>query len=442
MGGPEAEHSLSGIELDMVRPTMTEESSDGHAIMKPEKRPGMTVLLVAHGEGFPNGLAATQRMRLVASALTEAGVRARVLLTRVSERLPGVTNTQIEGEWRGIPFRYTTGTTVRSERFVDRRRADLKGVGGALADIVSAWRTGELSCVYLWLCYWDDWVVFRMLRGLCAVLGVPVVCELNEPPLVVWEGASLSEGAGGRDPLLSHVDGFVAISGGLEEWVRTRKGGAKPGILRLPVLVDTEEVKPSFAHATCNDVFYAAAPGYVDEIGFVLDVVDAARERRPDLRVRFSGWEIAQVASVGLQDRLREHVVSGSAVIEGVMSRERLFESYRESAALLLPMKDEPRSLARCPTKLGEYLASGRPVVATRIGELGALLSNGKNAFLAEPGSVSSFADAILDALSDPEHAGAVGRGGRALAEQALDYRRHSDSLCEFFTAISARRAG
>jgi glycosyltransferase involved in cell wall biosynthesis len=204
-------------------------------------------------------------------------------------------------------------------------------------------------------------------------------------------------------------------------------------------LVDTDEVDPAFARSDGNDVFYAGAAGYVDEIEFVLDAVDLARAEFPDVRIRFSGWAISEIPRPILQDRLRACVASGSAIVEGALSRERLLESYRESVALLLPMKNEPRSLARCPTKLGEYLASGRPVVATGMGELDALLSDGENAFLAEPGSVRSFADAVLAVLRDPEHAEAVGRGGRALAEQMLDYRRHTEALREFFAGLSRR---
>ena len=405
-----------------ARTTMVQSSEKGRVIVMPEQRTDLVILFISHGAGFPNGFAPTQRMRLVAKALTESGVRVRVLLTRVSERPPAVANTRIEGEWRTIPFKYSTGTTLRSERFLVRRWTELIGVIGGVASIVSGWRTGEFDCVYLWMSD-DERVPFRMFRGLCALLGMPVVCELCEPSRAVWEGAPLSDGAGRRDSLLTHADGFVAISSGLEAWVRTRKDGERPAILRVPVLVDTDEMEPSFARAARNDVFYAAAPGYVDEIEFVLDVIEMAREQRADLRIRFSGWEIAEVPRSGLQDRLRAHVASGSAIVEGVLPRERLLESYRECAVLLLPMKDEPRSLARFPTKLGEYLASGRPIVATAIGELDELLSDGKNAFLAEPGSVRSFAGALLRALGDPEHAIAVGRGGRALAEQVLDYR-------------------
>jgi glycosyltransferase involved in cell wall biosynthesis len=402
----------------------------GRTIMKPEQRGDLTVLFIPHGSGFPNGLAATQRMRLVASALTEAGVRVRVLLTRVSERPPAVTNTLTEGEWRDVLFKYSTGATVRSERFLVRRWADLKGVMGAMVSIVSGWRAGELSCVYLWICHWEDRVTFRMLRGLCALLGLPVVCELCEPSRAVWGGAPLSKGAGGRDPLLAHIDGFVAISAGLEEWVRTRKGGARPDILRLPVLVDTDEVKPSFAHAIRNDVFYAAAPAYVDEIEFVLDVVDAAREQCPDLRIRFSGWEITEVARSGLQDRLRAHVASGSAIVEGVLSRERLLESYRECRALLLPMKDEPRSLARCPAKPGEYLASGRPVAVTAAGDIPLYLRPDVDAFVVPPDDPTGFSAALARALCDLAAVG-IGLPGRKAARTLFDPATHMECIIE-----------
>jgi glycosyltransferase involved in cell wall biosynthesis len=381
-------------------------------------------------------------MRLTAKALTRAGVHTKVLLTRVSERPPLVRNTLTEGEWEGVSFKYTTGGTARSEWFLVRRWAELRGILGAIAIIVSDWRAGQLDCIYLWICYWEEQMPLRVFRGLCSLLGVRVVCELSEPSAAVWEGAPLSQDAGQRDFLLTNVDGFVAISEGLEEWVRSRKGGDRPEIMRLPVLVDTDEVEPSFARATRNDLFYAAASTYVDEIEFVLQVVDAVRERYPDVRIRFSGWQIADIARPSLRERLQALVDSGSAVVEGTLSRERLIESYRASAALLLPMKDESRSFARCPTKVGEYLASGRPVVATAIGELEVLLTDGENAFLAAPGDVRSFADAVLSVLANPERACVVGRNGRALAEQVLDYRRYAEPLREFFTEKRPNRPG
>ena len=403
-------------------------SEKGEGMNRSGRHRALQILVMMHGSGFPNGLAPTQRIRLEARALTEAGVRVTILLTRASDRPHAIRNARSEGEWHGVGFKYSTGTTVRCDQFLKRHWTDLRGVLGGITSIVSGWRTGEVDCVYLWMNP-EKLVPFRMLRGLCALLGMPVVSELCEPPREVWKGAPLSQGAGRRHALLAHIDGFVAISGELERWVRTRKGGSRPSIVRVPILVDTDDVKPSFVHAVGNDVCYASAPGYLDEIEFLLDVVDDVREQYSDLRIRFFGWEVDQLARPGLRDRLRAQVAAGYAIVEGVVPVERLGDSYQGCAALLLPLKDEPRFVAAVPTKLAEYLASGRPVVATRIGELTKLLSDGENAFLADPGSVRSFADALRRALGDPEHSCAVGRGGRAVAEQVLDYRLYSEAL-------------
>ncbi len=398
----------------------------------------LNVLIISDQMGFPEGFAATQRARLMSMALLEAGVKVGVLLLRPSEVPPLVVNSLTSGSWRGVQFEYATGTTVRSERFATRRWAEARGLAGALGRIVSGRRNGQLDCVYLWMDYWEprSMATLRMLRGACSALGVRVVVELNEPSPAVWMGAPLSDGAGSRDPLLAHVDGFVAISGGLDRWVRTRHGGMVPHVARIPVLVDPGEMRPSFTPAARSDAFYSCSPEYPDEIRFVLDASESVRERYPDFRVRFSGWEIDDLASAELRGRLRACAASGLAVAEGVMPRERLLEAYRESAMLLLPMRDDPRSRARCPTKLGEYLASGRAVVATGIGEVGELLTSGEDVFLAEPGSARAFAEAMGQVLADPGRASAVGRRGRATAERLLGYSNYSALLREFFETV------
>jgi glycosyltransferase involved in cell wall biosynthesis len=404
----------------------------------PQHRP-LTVLFLSNDCGFPNGLAGAQRMRLVARALTEAGIRVRVLLTWTSEWPPFISNTAASGEWRGISFQYSTGTPIRSDSFVMRRWSELRGIAGAVVRLVSGRLTGDIDCVYIWM-FRRRWVPFRMLRGLCALLGLPVVIELNEPTAAVCAGASLSDGAGRRDALLANVDGFVVISDGLERWVRSRAGGDKPAIVRVPVLIDKDETAPGSDRHARNDVFYAVGAAYVDEIEFVVDAVEEARRTVGDLRVRFSGWDVADIPRPLLRERLESGIAEGWAVVEGRVPRERLLEAYRQSAALLLPMKDEPRSFARCPTKLGEYLASGRPVVATDIGELAVLLIDGQTTFLAKPGDVQSFAEGIVRALEDPGLSDRIGRAGRTFAEEHLDFRGYSESLGDFFIGVCQRR--
>jgi len=46
----------------------------------------------------------------------------------------------------------------------------------------------------------------------------------------------------------------------------------------------------------------------------------------------------------------------------GFVPRPELLRLYRQSSLLLAPLFDDVRSEARFPTKIAEYLGSGRPV--------------------------------------------------------------------------------
>jgi glycosyltransferase involved in cell wall biosynthesis len=55
------------------------------------------------------------------------------------------------------------------------------------------------------------------------------------------------------------------------------------------------------------------------------------------------------------------------------------------------------------PLKLFEYMAAGRPIVASDLPALREVLTDGENALLVEPGNAAQLADAIGRLLHDPE---------------------------------------
>lgn len=85
---------------------------------------------------------------------------------------------------------------------------------------------------------------------------------------------------------------------------------------------------------------------------------------------------------------------------------------------LVLPRPLSRQALGGFPTKLGEYLASGIPVCATKVGEIPDYLVDEESVFFAEPGSVESLADSMFRALSNPIKAKDVGKNGRKVAEK------------------------
>lgn len=61
-----------------------------------------------------------------------------------------------------------------------------------------------------------------------------------------------------------------------------------------------------------------------------------------------------------------------------------------------------PSLVDNMPNSILEALASGVPVVSTRVGGVPYIVEHGKNALLVDPGAVSDMAEAIVRVLSDP----------------------------------------
>lgn len=104
----------------------------------------------------------------------------------------------------------------------------------------------------------------------------------------------------------------------------------------------------------------------------------------------------------------------------GMLDRAEIPAFVGNASLLVLSRPDSRQAQGGFPTKLGEYLATGNPVCVTKVGEIPEYLEDNVSAFMAEPGDVDSFADAMDRALSNPENAKRVGAQGRKVAEESF----------------------
>jgi glycosyltransferase involved in cell wall biosynthesis len=77
------------------------------------------------------------------------------------------------------------------------------------------------------------------------------------------------------------------------------------------------------------------------------------------------------------------------------------------------------------PTKLFEYMGIGRPIVASRLEQIGEVLEDGRTARLVPPGDHEALARAIAGVLSSPDRGRALGRAAReqAASRHTWDHR-------------------
>jgi glycosyltransferase involved in cell wall biosynthesis len=94
------------------------------------------------------------------------------------------------------------------------------------------------------------------------------------------------------------------------------------------------------------------------------------------------------------------------------------------------------------PIVLREAFASGRPVIATKVGDIPEIVRDHENGLLIEPGNTQTLASAILEFISDPELAAHCAANGFRYATENFSFDKMMDAkLRADFKIISTKRA-
>jgi glycosyltransferase involved in cell wall biosynthesis len=82
---------------------------------------------------------------------------------------------------------------------------------------------------------------------------------------------------------------------------------------------------------------------------------------------------------------------------------------------------------------IAEAMAHGKPVVATRVGGIPELVTDGVNGYLVARGDSEAMSDRILKMLSDPKMRGQMGASGREVVAGKFDLRKNVAQLIESY---------
>jgi glycosyltransferase involved in cell wall biosynthesis len=403
----------------------------------------LSVVFLSDWLGFPNGMAATNRVRLLARGMAQAGAHVHVLCMQTSELPATIENRATRGEWHGVTFEYTCGTTVRRSSFLMRRVIEVRGWLTGAFRLVQLRRAGRMDGVYLWFTCQRAELRRALFVGLLRLLGVPVVMELNERPWPLRADRRVAERL--VSPLAC-MDGVVSISSYLTEWARTEAVRRRRPleIVKVPILVDMAEQPHPRERARREPkerepvLVFAGAPEYDETVDFIVRAMEHVWRRFPACRLVITGARPGDPAAGSLRRRLMADGAAGDdrVHLSGYLSRDELLDLYQEAWALLIPLFDDVRSTARFPTKIGEYLASARPIVSTSVGEIARWFTDGEDAFLSPAGDAEQYGLKICAVLADEGLGDRVGAAGREFALAHFDYALYGRPLVEAFERV------
>jgi len=122
-----------------------------------------------------------------------------------------------------------------------------------------------------------------------------------------------------------------------------------------------------------------------------------------------------------LESRIRELGVA-NVTLTGYLSRTEVLDVYRRSDILFAQLKDAPTlNATSLPSKLYEYMATGKPVVYAGGGIAADAVRRADCGITVAPEAASAIADAVDDLLSDTARMDQMGRNGRSFVEATAD---------------------
>jgi glycosyltransferase involved in cell wall biosynthesis len=93
------------------------------------------------------------------------------------------------------------------------------------------------------------------------------------------------------------------------------------------------------------------------------------------------------------------------------------------------------------PTKLFEYMAAGKAIVASRLGQIGNVLEHGVTGWLVEAGDVGELAEALCILADAPEQRRELGARARRKAVESHSWRRNARRIAGAYSELAARVA-
>jgi len=128
---------------------------------------------------------------------------------------------------------------------------------------------------------------------------------------------------------------------------------------------------------------------------------DLASDLLPDDTVHFTGW----------------------------IEHQRVPTYLAAADVAIYPYRDTLINRAKCSIKILEYMAMGKAIVTTRVGQNLEYLQDGRSGILAEPGDANAFAQALIRLLTDPALARRLGQNAAQRIQDHFTWPRHIPTI-------------
>lgn len=382
---------------------------------------------------FPYGMAAMQKLIMISQSLLSAGAKVTVINRKGVYHPDRKLDLPIQGDYEGIKYIYTSGSIYKSKSFLTRNFLKLKGIVNEFFYLRKLKKENNLGAGIISCHHFGQTLLYRIYGW---VLGFPVVLNYVE-----W-ASKMQHRKGLKDQindyffdnwLVKKMDGAFPIS---EVLINNFKKIApnKPQF-KIPILCDFEEFNIPRVKTEHPYFLYCGALSYREVVSFILEAYDQLpSEPRMDLYLIVGGGEEKDLAKLKSDIQKLKH--KNQIKIFRNIPREDIPKHFKAASALLIPLRDTIQDAARFPHKIGEYVATGNPMIATNYGEVKHYFKDGENALIANEYDSIVYAEKMKEVMENPKRAEEIGRKGQELGLKKFNYKHYGESIKTFLEKI------
>jgi glycosyltransferase involved in cell wall biosynthesis len=210
------------------------------------------------------------------------------------------------------------------------------------------------------------------------------------------------------------------------------QGISEEKITPVPMGVSTQEI-PFFGYKTEQNrpdkekiVLYLGALSKVRKIEFLIRAFEKVLSKEESTKLHLVGGGDDPSEEQALKDEAKRLGIDNAVLITGFLPQQEAWQYVKYANVCVSPIHPTPIYNCASPTKLIEYMAMGKAVVANDHPEQRLVISE-SNAGLCVPYEEDRFAEAVLHLLNHPGEAKEMGIRGREYVEKHRSYEQIAD---------------
>lgn len=132
--------------------------------------------------------------------------------------------------------------------------------------------------------------------------------------------------------------------------------------------------------------------------------------------------------------------ISKSVIFTGYINHNLIPQILAITDITVAPFRHLPTGFYGSAIKIFEYMAAGKPIIASKIGQIGEILEHEKTGLLIEPGNIQGLVDSIMRLYKEPNLMKRLGTNAKVEAGK-YTWDAYADKLIEIYTELITQNA-